>query len=254
LSPILYSIYVNDTPLPANNRIKLGLFADDTAYWTSAKTVRRASSNLQKAANKFTQWCRRWKLILNEKKTQFVIFYPGGRGTKKDKEEISIIINKVKIKPNNSAIYLDCTLDQRLNFKKHIAIRRKKGLQVFALLKSILLADLPMKIKIRIYLAILRPMMVYGHELFHSGINIDLIYKYERYWLRTSRRMWKHEAQDLYKDVPIKHMDEYLQERKIKYITSSINKKFAQQNLQLDMNIKILRHHITLQELILHTK
>jgi len=108
-------IYVNDTPLPANNRIQLGLFADDTAYWTSAKTVLRASNNLQKAANRFTQWCRRWKLILNEKKTQFVSFYPGGRGTRKDKEEISIAVNKVRIKPSNSAIYLGCTLDQRLN-------------------------------------------------------------------------------------------------------------------------------------------
>lgn len=53
LSPILYSIYVNDTPISPLHQTQLVLFAYDTAYWSTGRTVKSAIRNLQKITNKF---------------------------------------------------------------------------------------------------------------------------------------------------------------------------------------------------------
>lgn len=48
LSPILYSIHVNDTPASDHNLTQLGLFADDTAYWTAARYAKSVINQIQK--------------------------------------------------------------------------------------------------------------------------------------------------------------------------------------------------------------
>jgi len=47
LSPILYSMYVNDTPTSTQSNTRLGLYANKTAYWTTAKTTDSCIKNLQ---------------------------------------------------------------------------------------------------------------------------------------------------------------------------------------------------------------
>jgi len=91
------------------------------------------------------------------------------------------------------------TLDRRLHFGNHIKDRRRKALQVFAALKTLLLYDLSHKIKTRIYLSILRPTILYGHELYHSKLNIDYIERYEIYWLRVSEKMEGRQADTLWR-------------------------------------------------------
>jgi len=249
LSPILYSLYVNDTPISPNTNTSLGLFADDTAYWTAARTTNSVIKNLQRPANTFLKWCRDWKLELNAKKTQFIIFYSSGKGTRRDKNK-SICINKSKIKPHSTAKYLGVTLDQRLNFKSHISDRRKKGLQAFSALKSILLSNTSFGIKTRIYLSILRPIITYGHELYNSNINMEQFKKFERYWLRVSKRLWKAEKDVLYKDINFPSIIEYMNHCKERYANAIKEKKFAIINFPRRLDMKVMRHQISLQELI----
>lgn len=86
-------------------------------------------------------------------------------------------------------------------------------MHVFAALKTLLLADLPINIKTRIYASILRPTVTYGHELYNSNINTELINKFERYWLWVSGRMWRTETELLYKNMNITPMVEYLKKK-----------------------------------------
>lgn len=58
LSQILYFIYVNNTPIAAQNHTKVGLFANDTAYWTNTKTTRSNIQNLQETEKKKSIWCK----------------------------------------------------------------------------------------------------------------------------------------------------------------------------------------------------
>ena len=142
----------------------MGLFADDTAYWSTAKSAKSAITNLQQASKVFTKWCKTWKLKLNESKSQFIIFYPKGRGTREDEKEKYIKINNIKFKPTNTAKYLGGTLDQKVSFKSHIMGRKKTALTVHANLKSLFLSKIPIKLKIRLYSSILRAMITYGHD------------------------------------------------------------------------------------------
>lgn len=55
LSPILSTICVNDKLDPKHQLTKFGLFADDTVYWTSAKTTNSAIKKTLKNNNKFSK-------------------------------------------------------------------------------------------------------------------------------------------------------------------------------------------------------
>lgn len=87
LSSILYFIYFNDTNTSPHNQTELGLFADDTVYWTTVKPI---ISNLQNIAKTFTKWCKTWRLELSENKTQFVFFflYPSGHAQGKTRTNV----------------------------------------------------------------------------------------------------------------------------------------------------------------------
>jgi len=85
--------------------LRKGLFADDTAYWTVARSTNSATKNLQKPAKLFLKWCKDWKLELNANKTQFIVFYPTGKGTGREKTKITCI-NKTQIKLSKTAKYL----------------------------------------------------------------------------------------------------------------------------------------------------
>lgn len=55
LCQILYSVYVNGTPTAQQTQTKLGLFVDDTVYWTSATTSKSNIKNLRKIAPKLSE-------------------------------------------------------------------------------------------------------------------------------------------------------------------------------------------------------
>ena len=66
LSPILYILFTNDFKLLHTKWVRMGCFADDTAFW-----LRPASKNptqyqiLQRELNRFSDWCRYWQLTIN---------------------------------------------------------------------------------------------------------------------------------------------------------------------------------------------
>ncbi|CAF4520192.1 unnamed protein product, partial [Rotaria socialis] len=74
LSPLLYIIYTSDSmngiPLHTEN----GLFADDTALWTSSHQLTNLNDRLQQSINEFEKWCKAWKLKLQPTKTELVHF------------------------------------------------------------------------------------------------------------------------------------------------------------------------------------
>ena len=74
LSPILYIIYTADSMNGIPTHTEHGLFADDTALWTSGNTTTSFSSKLQQAIDAFESWCKSWKLKLQPTKTELIHF------------------------------------------------------------------------------------------------------------------------------------------------------------------------------------
>jgi len=117
--------------------------------------------------------------------------------------------------------------------------RKKLAFKEFAKLKYNFRSTLPISIKTRLYLSILRPMTLYGHEYFHSKISTEQMEKFERYWIRSSEGMWKASRAGIYNKVPITPICE---QSKKKYIVSE--KKIVKANLPQQMNPRLLRHNL----------
>ena len=59
--------------------VEYGLFADDTAIFTSSNTTTRVRNRLQESIHEFEKWCSSWKLSIQPKKTELIHFSPHPR-------------------------------------------------------------------------------------------------------------------------------------------------------------------------------
>ena len=60
LSPLLYIIYTSDLMNGIPMHTQHGLFADDTALWTSSNTTSSLKTRIQQSIDEFQKWCTTW--------------------------------------------------------------------------------------------------------------------------------------------------------------------------------------------------
>lgn len=70
LGPILYLLFTAD--IPKNPDVKVATFADDTAVLAIGSDVAIATTKLQTALNRIVDWTVRWRIKLNENKSQHI--------------------------------------------------------------------------------------------------------------------------------------------------------------------------------------
>ncbi|UYV62024.1 hypothetical protein LAZ67_1007530 [Cordylochernes scorpioides] len=124
LSPILFNLYINDIPhIP---QCRLALFADDTALLSSSRSPDILNSRLQNYLEIICNWCDKWKLNLNPKKSQAIIFPP--RNSFKFTPRTNLIIYSSPINWTQQVKYLGVTFDSKLKFTSHVKdiIRKSK--------------------------------------------------------------------------------------------------------------------------------
>ena len=189
LSPFLFSIFLNDLEayLSANNvsgitcdvnndeiliflKIFVLLYADDTVIFSENET------DLQHALDVFEDYCSEWRLNVNTEKTKIVVF---GQGRRKSK--LSFSFNRKEIEIVKEYKYLGILLGQSgslLTAKKYIAEQGSKAM--FSLLRKIKILNLPLDIQIELFNKIVKPVLLYGCEVWGYG-NLDVI---ERVQLR----------------------------------------------------------------------
>jgi hypothetical protein len=64
MSPVLFSLYVNDIPTPSHH-IELALYADDTAIIATSRNPTLLVSYLKSYLNNFQQWFSEWRIAIN---------------------------------------------------------------------------------------------------------------------------------------------------------------------------------------------
>ncbi|XP_073842692.1 uncharacterized protein [Musca autumnalis] len=117
LSPILFSLYVNDLPnvLPggvnvANCCIKILLYADDIVLLADSP------KELQKMINALEQYCFQWSLKVNLAKSKIMVFRKGTRVP----ANLNFYYNSQVIEIVNNYKYLGVDVAYNLSFKKHL--------------------------------------------------------------------------------------------------------------------------------------
>jgi hypothetical protein len=165
LSPILYILYTADSMNGIPDHTEHGLFADDTALWTSSNTTSSLSSRLQQSVVAFEKWCRCWKLKLQPTKTELIHFNVHPR--RKYKNEVSVKVEDTMIIPKDSSRYLGVIIDKELKWNKHLQHIEKCVAPRISLLRYLSSAaqEANERIMINIFKSIVRTVMIYGHPV-----------------------------------------------------------------------------------------
>lgn len=181
LGPVLYTIFTSD--LPTSDIATTSTFADDTAITTSNRDPAVASLELQQHLNQIEEWLSKWKIKVNEGKSTHVTF------TTRRATCPPVSLNGKLIPQATEVRYLGIHLDRGLTWKKHVQAKRTQLNLKFSKMYWLLGRNsrLSVENKLIIYKSILKPVWVYGIQLWGttSNSNLQVIQRFQSKTLRT---------------------------------------------------------------------
>ena len=144
LGPLFFIIYINDIPRVAEFA-RFILYADDANIIISGDTILEIEEKLAKLIPNLVNWVGGNGLLLNLKKTNFMLF-----SRRKRLSTIEVKINNVPIKMVSEAKFLGVILDDKLTWKSHINAIKSKMSRYVGILYRIKF-HVPLKVRIMIY-------------------------------------------------------------------------------------------------------
>ena len=199
MSPFLFSIFLNDLKafLRAHNvngitcnigyedasvylKILILLFADDTVLFAES------DQELQYALDQFKEYCEEMKLTVNVEKTKIVIFT-----NSRNKNHFEFKFNASTIEIVDAYKYLGIYFAKNGSFtlaKKSIAEQANKAL--FSLLRKARNLDLPYDIQLDLFNKMIKPILLYGSEIWGTG-NCDILERVQLKFLKYTFKLKK---------------------------------------------------------------
>lgn len=166
LSPILYNIYISDLKL--SNGCSLAQFADDTGTYYSHRNPKVITRKLVNSVKRFTSYFERWKIKLNESKTEAIFFTK--RRAARYLPDSDLNLNSNAVKWSKSIKYLGVLLDEKVTFKKHVDYANERAQKYIRILYSLInrRSKLNIRNKVLIFKSVFRPIMLYGAPAWSS--------------------------------------------------------------------------------------
>ena len=128
LGPVLFTFYINDLPLCADV-CKVMMYADDTVIFFSGPLISEIELQLNLELINLSEWLSTNKLILNLKKTEFMVFGTHQRLCRQDIDGAHITLGGKSVKHCDAFKYLGVVLDNSISFNLHIDYVKKKVLK-----------------------------------------------------------------------------------------------------------------------------
>lgn len=165
LSPTLYNIYTYD--IPTIEDCDIAQFADDTAFYTSSRFAKQIIRRLEKGAKKLLKYFKKWKIRLNETKTQ-AIFFTNRRTRQLPTRKFKIGTSEIDW--SNEVKYLGVVLDKKLTFRSHIQYALTKAQIAIRILYSLLnrRSKLDTRNKLLLFKVGIRPIFTYASPILHD--------------------------------------------------------------------------------------
>lgn len=244
LGPILYLVYTSD--LPEMENIKVATFADDTALMATGRNIEESTSKLQEANNSITNWCKSWKIKLNETKSVHVNFT-----LKKIENPPNVTLNNIEVPLENKAKYLGMTLDTKLRWKEHVKIKRKELDLKYSNLYWLIGRNSALSLynKTLIYNQVLKPVWIYGIQIYGcaKAAHLNSIQTFQNKVLRNIvDAPWYVRNSDIHRDLKIPLVKDEIQKYARKHIvrlSQHVNVE-AQQLIGSQATIRRLRRVI----------
>lgn len=157
LSPILYSIYTSDIPIPKN--CLLGQYADDTLIATEGLQGKAVKRRLEVGLKKIKKFFDRWKIKINAQKFEAIWF--SNRRKRRYLPPDDLAISDVRIPWKPTIKYLGIRLDKKLTYAAHIAETAQKTQNIIRQLYGLInrRSKLATKNKLLLYKTIFRPLV-----------------------------------------------------------------------------------------------
>ena len=199
LGPLLFLIYINDMK-NCSDLLKFIQFADDTTILLKNIDFNTLKSVLTSEARKVIEWLISNKLIINLSKTQSMLFT-----LKQGTFSLNIDFDGTLVEEKKETSFLGVVIDNKLNWKSHIAQVCNKISKSIAILRF-LRTSFPKKILKMIYMAIIHSHINYCNLIWGSAdkSNLQPILLLQKKAVRLiSMSGYLDESQPLFKSLEI---------------------------------------------------
>ena len=145
-------------------------FADDTNLLYSSKTIKKLKQNLNKDLMLLYDWLCANRLSLNTRKTEFIVFRPPryNQGVR-----ITLKLKHTKLFESPKIKYLGLILDNKLNWKAHIAELSKRLSCVVGLLYKVRNLCPPTVLR-SLYFSLFNSHLLYGLVVWGNANQLDI--------------------------------------------------------------------------------
>ena len=154
----MFLLYINDIQ-HCSKIVSFILFADDTTISHSNKCLKTLNEIMQVEINKVAEWLNINKLSINTSKTKFILFRSYN---KKQNFDITIEINREKLKQVKNTSFLGIVIDECLKWNEHVDLIAKKVIKFAGVIEKIRHFTNLNALKL-IYYALVYPYLIYGN-------------------------------------------------------------------------------------------
>ena len=134
LSPILFSLFINDIPLMhKKNKEYCLLFADDLLSLNFFKKYGNIQAHINLYLKKVENWLKKWRLMMAPHKCNFIIFSQNNQ----EQNTLELSLFNTKLSQISDPTFLGIRFDKTLSFKNQIEYLQKSCLNRLNFLKVI---------------------------------------------------------------------------------------------------------------------
>lgn len=228
LSPLLYSIFISDFKKP--KCCDVGYYADDTCFLCSGKLTKAIIKRLQKSLQAIQKYLRKWKIKLNQEKTEAIIF-PFNKSPKRQ-PQTNLKFLDTEIVFSKQCKYLGVILDQKLTFGPHITKAREKAINCMRAMFPLLgrKSKLSTKNKYLIYKMVIRPTFTYAAPVWgHAAkTHIKKLQIVQNKCLKMINKLpMDHSTAHLHETTGYKMIADLIQEQTFKFNARCRNSSFS---------------------------
>ena len=181
LGPLLFIIYINDIP-EINRLVKFILYADDANIIITGKTIQEINQQFNELSKTLVNWVGNNGLLLNIKKTKYMIF-------SKHKIDTSLFVPQILDRPierETTTKFLGVLVDDKLNWSQHICALRSNMARYIGIMYK-LKSFLPLTARLNIFHSFVQSHINYCSLVwgFAAKANIDKIFATQKKAIRA---------------------------------------------------------------------